>query len=163
VSLVFENDPADAGIMTRPPRGPHAGIITRQLLQPLLLGLTLAVAVIGLYLGALARHVTEDRARALAFVTLLLGQSILILVLRRYGLAGQRKITANPVLLPIVAGIFAVTVAAVHVPAAAHMLQLAPLGVVDWAVALAVALVATCWSSWRHAGSNVVLTNDIRP
>jgi P-type Ca2+ transporter type 2C len=163
VSLVFENDPADAGIMTRPPRRPHAGLITRQLLQPLLLGLTLSVAVIGLYLGALARHISEDRARALAFVTLLLGQSILILVLRRDGLTGQRKIAANPVLLPIVVGIFAVTVAAVHVPAAAHILQLAPLGIVDWAVALAVAVVATCWSSWRHAGSNVVFTNDIRP
>ncbi len=163
VSLVFENDPADAGIMSRPPRPPHAGLVTRQLLRPLLLGLTLSVAVIGLYLGALARHIIEDRARALAFVTLLVGQAILILVLRRDGLGGQRKTTVNPVLLPIVAAIVAVTVAAVHVPAAAHVLKLAPLGIVEWAVAFAVAVVATCWSSWRHEGSNVVRTKDICP
>jgi P-type Ca2+ transporter type 2C len=163
VSLVFENDPADADIMNRPPRHPHAGLITKQLLQPLLLGLTLSVAVTGLYLGALARDISENRARALAFVALLLGQTILILVLRHDGFKGKQKIAANPVLLPVVLSVVAITVAAVHVPAAAHVLKLAPLGIVDWAMALAVAVVATCWSSWHHAGPNVAVTNDLRP
>jgi P-type Ca2+ transporter type 2C len=151
VSLVFENDPPDADLMARPPRRPGQGLLGGVLVRPLLLGLTLSVAVIAVYLGALGDDVAEDRARALAFATLLIGQALLILAARAVGpTVWSQPRNTNPTLLPAFAGVIAVTVGAVHVPPAAHILKLQPLGLVDWVIAAAVAIAATCWPVPRH-------------
>ena len=147
VSLVFENDPPDADLMARPPRPAGRGLLNRDLLRPLMLGLTLAVAVLVVYLVALSRGLVDDHARGLAFTTLLLGQALLILVVRSPDRAVWRQpLTSNPTLLPVVAGVVAIAVVAVQVRPLAEILRLHSLGVVDWLVALVVAIGATCWS-----------------
>ena len=147
VSLVFENDPPDADLMARPLRPAGRGLLNRDLLRPLMLGLTLAVAVLVVYLVALSRGLVDDHARGLAFTTLLLGQALLILVVRSPDRAVWRQpLTSNPTLLPVVAGVVAIAVVAVQVRPLAEILRLHSLGVVDWLVALVVAIGATCWS-----------------
>ena len=77
-SMVFENEPAEADLMTRPPRDANA---------PLFAGMTLVMAllqgmgVLGVVLGAYAwggRHLSEDEARAFAFAVLVVGNLALI-------------------------------------------------------------------------------------
>jgi Ca2+-transporting ATPase len=77
-SMVFENEPPEADLMTRPPRDAHA---------PLFAGMTLVMAllqglgVLGVVLGAYAwgsRYLNEDETRAFAFAVLVVGNLALI-------------------------------------------------------------------------------------
>jgi Ca2+-transporting ATPase len=77
-SMVFENEPPEADLMTRPPRDANA---------PLFAGMTLVMAflqglgVLGVVLGAYAwgaRHLNEDETRAFAFAVLVMGNLALI-------------------------------------------------------------------------------------
>jgi len=77
-SMVFENEPPEADLMTRPPRDAHA---------PLFAGMTLVMAflqglgVLGVVLGAYAwgaRHLNEHETRAFAFAVLVMGNLALI-------------------------------------------------------------------------------------
>jgi P-type Ca2+ transporter type 2C len=77
-SMVFENEPAEADAMTRPPRDAQA---------PLFAGMTLVLAllqglgVLGVVLGAYvwgSLRLTEDQTRAFAFATLVAGNLALI-------------------------------------------------------------------------------------
>jgi Ca2+-transporting ATPase len=77
-SMVFENEPPEADLMTRPPRDANA---------PLFAGMTLVMAflqglgVLGVVLGAYAwgaRHLNEEETRAFAFAVLVMGNLALI-------------------------------------------------------------------------------------
>lgn len=154
-SLVFEADPPAADVMRRPPRASSAELITlAELRRPILLGLTLTVAVILLYLADIGRGSAPEHARALALVTLLAGQLLLVLVTRssdrafwRAGLAGNRA-------LPLVVGASAASIIAVmELPAVAHFFAVTALDPLEWAAALGVAVIATAWSEPLKRGA----------
>ncbi len=143
VSLVFEADPADDDVMSRPPRPAGSALGVHALLRPWLVGLSLSVAVIGLYLGALARDWPTEQARALAFATLLLAQIFLVLGERR----PDRPLWRAPVrptrqLLVALTVVVAVTVAAVELGPFARMLQLAAFPLHAWPLVIGAAAVA---------------------
>jgi P-type Ca2+ transporter type 2C len=79
-SVAFENEPAQRDVMRRPPRDPGAPLFDRgMLLTSLLQGLTVLIAVGVLYWLALRSGLEEDRARAMAFGAIVLGNIGLIL------------------------------------------------------------------------------------
>jgi P-type Ca2+ transporter type 2C len=153
VSLVFEADPADDDVMRRPPRPVGSALGMRALTRAWLLGLSLAIGIIGLHLGALAMDWPDTQARALALATLLVAQVFLVLGERR----PDRPLWAGPLrptkqLVIAVATVVVVAVAAVEFGPFARMLQLTAFPPVSWLVVVAVAAVTTLWSEpFKHS------------
>ena len=147
-SLVFEGDPPAPDIMRRPPRTSAAELITRaDLRRPVVLGLTLTVAVLAMYLGDIGRGSPVEHARALALTTLLCGQLLLVLVTRSPQRAFWRSPMAGNRALPYVGGASALSLVAVlNVPLFARFFAVAPLDPLEWAAALGVGILATLWS-----------------
>ena len=78
-SLAFENEPAEADVMQRPPRSATEKLFAgRTLLFALLQGLGALAAVAGAYWWGIT-HLPEPQARAFAFCTLVLSNLVLIL------------------------------------------------------------------------------------
>jgi Ca2+-transporting ATPase len=138
ISVVFETDPPDPDLMTRPPRDPDRGLLGRESLRPLALGTTLATAVVAAYVIAL-RSWPVAEARAFAIVVLLLGQLALLLVSR-----GIRR-PMTPVLRGIVAFYLLVVIGVAQVHPLARLLKLAAFPLAGWPVALGIAAVSTLW------------------
>ena len=148
-SLVFEADPPPPDIMRRPPRTSSAAelITLADLRRPVLLGVTLTVAVLGLYLADLGRGSQVEHARALALTALLCGQLFLVLVTRSPQRAFWRTPAAGNRALPLVVGGAAVSLVAVlQIPVFARFFEVAPLDPLEWAAALGIAVLATLWS-----------------
>ena len=82
-SIVFEAEPEEAGIMSRPPRKPDAPLFdTALLLHGLLQGAVVMVAALGIFLLGIRDDHSEEVARCMAFVTLVLGNLGLVLTNR---------------------------------------------------------------------------------
>jgi Ca2+-transporting ATPase len=103
-SLVFEAEPAEDDAMARPPRGRGEPMIDRRvLLGSLLQGLVALGVCLGVFGWALGDH-SEDAARSLAFLTLMVSNVGLILANRSWTHSALRLLrTWNPV-FPWVAG-----------------------------------------------------------
>ena len=78
-SLVFENEPAERDVLTRPPRPASTRIFSRStVLTSLAQGSLLLALIMGLYDWALAHEPTVGEARALAFTALVVANLGLI-------------------------------------------------------------------------------------
>jgi len=154
VSLVFEAEPAPPDVMRRPPRPARAGLMpARVLARALAAGATLFVAVIALYWWRLAAGDSEYDARSIAFVALLLGQVLILLIERsRPALVFQpaRWLDRTTVLTigPVVVAIAIAT----YVPPLATMLRLGPLDALGWLLAVLTAAAATLWQELMKSG-----------
>jgi Ca2+-transporting ATPase len=146
VALVFEADPPTKRLMQRPPRRRSAGLVRREQLVALLArGLSLTVAVLALYLGALGVGETEDSARGLALVALIVGQLLLVLVERSDSLHVWHRLGDNRVLPWIVAFTLGSLIVVELVPAVASRIHVTSPSLAGWALAIAVASAATLW------------------
>jgi Ca2+-transporting ATPase len=147
VALVFEKDPPAASLMTRPPRKPGSGFIGRRLAVPGILGLTLSAAVVGTYLVADALAMATYEARALGWAVLLIGQALLVFVVRSPARPiWQTNVLANRSVLPLVATALAVVPLTIFVPPLATLVEVAPFSPDLWLPAIAIAAAATLWT-----------------
>jgi Ca2+-transporting ATPase len=79
-SIAFEAEPAHPSTMRRPPRDPKEPLLGARLLwYSFLQGMAVLIAVAVLYFLVLDYGFTEERARAMAFTALVLGNAALIL------------------------------------------------------------------------------------
>jgi Ca2+-transporting ATPase len=84
-SVVFEAEPEEADVMTRPPRRPDAPLFgTRTVGISLLQGLSVLIILLGVFVIALKRGQSEEDARALAFTTLIIANLGLIFTNRSW-------------------------------------------------------------------------------
>jgi Ca2+-transporting ATPase len=99
-SIVFEAEPEEAGVMTRPPRDPKAPLFGPTLLaRGLLQGTVVLIAALGMFLIGVRDAHGEDVARAMAFVTLVLGNLGLVFANRSIDTSAFRAILRpNPAL-----------------------------------------------------------------
>ena len=139
VSLVFETDPPDADLMSRPPRDPGRGFVGRRLLRPFAQGMVLGVVVLVAYLIAL-EHLPTSEARAFAFMVLLLGELLLLLLVR-----GARR-PMTPILGGVIAASLIFTVACVAFEPLADLLKLSAFPAGLWPLAVVLALASTLWA-----------------
>ena len=146
VTFVFVNDPLNPRLMQMPPRPKSEALLRiRDITLPVLTGLSITVGGVGLYLGRLLGGASTEEARATALIMLIVGQVLLVLVLRSPGAAFWRN-TAHNVAVPVsVTGALAVLLAVVLVPGLNDMMGLRSPGLFWWAVAVAVAVLATTW------------------
>jgi Ca2+-transporting ATPase len=146
-ALVFENDPAHADVMTKPPRPVSAGLVQRHDWQrTLLLGLSLAAAVLAVYLCYLAYGLPENAARAAALVAMIVGQTLLVLVER----AGNRRIWTvtlrdNKAIAPIIIATLASLAAAIFWAPLAQAFHLAPIALNIVLIATAAGALSVLW------------------
>ncbi len=146
VALVFEADPASPDLMQRPPRRRDAGLLRRGQLAVLLArGLALTVAVLVLYIGALAAGNDADAARGLAVAALILGQLLLVLVERSDDRHVWQHLTANRVLPWISVGTIGLLAVIELVPPIAEAIHVRPPSAGGWLLAVVVAMIATLW------------------
>ena len=147
ISLVFEADPAAPDLMRRRPRPSTSGLLGRRdLVGATALGLTLAAAVLAVYLVRIHQGVPVNEARALAFTTMVLGQLFLVFVGRSPELPVWRASYRDNRALPWIAvGTLLVVFAADDLPGVAEVMRLAPLSLAQFGLALLVAAAATLW------------------
>jgi len=164
-SIAFENEPADANVMQRPPRDTRAALfgakdIALALAQGLLVlacvGLSYAWAK-GWIKGGATPALSEEETRAMVFVTLVLGYAALIVVNRAppgQFLASLR--VPNPSAWGVILMAWALVLLGMQWPWLAMALKFAPLTVWPWAVALGsgglslLAIVSLHWLLDQH-------------
>jgi len=145
-SIVFEAEEAQDDVMRRPPRDPHEPLFSiNTVLVSLLQGVAVLAAVAVMYGWALVHH-TPETARAVAFVTIVLGNLGLI-VANRSALRSiaQTLRSPNPALWWVVAATLAGMAVAVYLPPAARLFMLAPLAPGQLAMCALAAFASVAW------------------
>ena len=146
-SLVFENDPAPADLMRRPPRAPGAGLlVSSDFIRSLAEGVSLFIGVMLLYLVGLQHGLPEAQARGLAYAALFLGQVFMVLTERSPTQPFWRSgLTENRVLPFVVLATLLILAVVFYVPPVAQLMHMAPLSLSQWLLAAGVAAVTTFW------------------
>jgi Ca2+-transporting ATPase len=147
-SIAFEAEPTHPNAMKRPPRDPKEPLFgARLLLTALTQGIAVLVAVAILYFLVLYHGFSEERARAVAFAGLVLGNAGLILSNRSV----SRSILAtvrmpNRALWWVVGGALGGLAAAIYLPPLQKVFGFAPLSGYDLLFALLAASAGVLWS-----------------
>jgi len=147
-SIAFEAEPANPSAMQRPPRHPKEALLGSRLLWiSFLQGVALLIAVALLYFAVLERGFTDERARAMAFTALVLGNIALILSNR----SQHRSILAtlrmpNRALWWIVGGALGGLALALYVPTMQTIFKFEALAWLDLLLCMLAASAAIVWS-----------------
>jgi calcium-translocating P-type ATPase len=139
VALAFE--PAEPGILDRPPRGRREGVVSRTLWErTALIGLVMALATLVMYRWALLTSGSVRTAQTVALTTLVLAQAFQLANSRSEQLSAFRvRLLSNPFLLLAQVGALVVHAGALHLGPTQLMLRVEPIGPGAWLRALAVA------------------------
>jgi Ca2+-transporting ATPase len=130
-SIAFEAEPAEASVMTRPPRD-----VNERLFDPAMIwtaaiqGGIILLTVVGLFLGALQLGRDENAARALAFTAMVLS-SLALLFVNRLDETGRPPKSANLAMIVISIGAVVLLAAAEATPALRRLFGFGPLGARD--------------------------------
>jgi len=173
-AMALSLEPPDPAAMLRPPRPVREGLLGGGLLwQALVRGALIAGAALAAYVWGLGRLGLEA-ARTVALASLVSAQLVYVFKCRAAAVPGQaparrepsagrspaarRSLVASPYLLLAVASSWLMLLAVVYVPALGAAFHTARLGLPEWGVVLAVALVAgTLWEGAvrrpRHAAT----------
>ncbi len=154
-SLAFENEPAEGGLMQRPPRDASAPLFGGRTLG---LALLQGLGVLALVMAAFAwnaSRLSEPQARAFAFATLVVGNLALILSNRSASRPLWHSLrTPNTTLWAVIGGATALLLVALHLPWAVGVLRFAPLPAGELAVACLLGLLSVAWfeviKRWRQ-------------
>lgn len=144
-ALSLAVEPAEPNVMARPPRDPASGLLSRRLVLRLgVAALLLTAGTLAVFLWALAAGAAADprRATTLAFATLAFAQLAHVVDARSPApLLASRRLFANRWSWAAIAGVGALQVAAVHLPALQVVLGTVALSPGEWAAVGAGAVV----------------------
>ena len=137
-SIVFEAEPDEADLMTRPPRSTDSQIVSpRMAAWSLLQGALSLGALIGVFATGLAREMPEGELRALVFVSLVLINASLILVNRSFSGSLLMALTRRNVSLWfLLGGVAAVLCIVLTWPPAMELFRFGPLHLDDLSVSV---------------------------
>ena len=137
--LALVAEPADAGIMNRPPRSPSQGIITRSLVFQIIWVCSLFT---GLGLGLQAYGINHHlHWQTMVFTVIALGQLFLAIVVRSdHQPFFKLNVFANPVLLMVVISTLCIQLSMVYIPVFNKLLKTEPLTLYELAISLGVSL-----------------------
>jgi len=146
-SATFVAEPAEEGLMQRPPRSPKAKLMDRPMLVSIFssaIGLFAAVSVSYLTTWYRTQNLTE--AQTMAFATWLLGHVFLALNLRseREPLV-RLGYFSNRLMVIWAAATFALLLFATLVPGVQGFFKVVPLSPTEWLLAIGAAMIGTFW------------------
>lgn len=145
-TLIFEAERAEADIMQRPPRDSAEGLFTKDTLSiALLQGFSILVMCIAVFLLARTGH-SDDAARALTFVTLVVAFVVVILVNRSWVRSALDMLRVpNPAARWVLIGAASVLAVTVLVPFARQLFHFAPLHLPDLLLSLSAGFLCVLW------------------
>ncbi|MBO0686230.1 MAG: cation-translocating P-type ATPase, partial [Candidatus Dormibacteraeota bacterium] len=147
-SVVFEAEEIDPRIMEQHPRGLGAPMFDRRVLAIAgLQGLSVLLAVLGVYLWAVLSGRPEGLVRSTTFAALVLANLALILVNRSWRLAVWEAFRErrNRTLKWILGGAVALLVILLTVPWLRDAFGFGPMGLAEWLAAPAAAVIGVLW------------------
>jgi Ca2+-transporting ATPase len=142
-ALALGLEPAEPGVMQRPPRPPRAEILSRPFLGHMALhGALLTGVTLGAFHWAQRQPASDlPTAQTVAFTTLALGQLLHVLNARsKRPVIFGRRLLANRWVLGALAFTVVLQLAVVYVPLLSRLFHTRPLGAEQWPVVLAGAL-----------------------
>ena len=152
-SVVLEAEPAEAGIMRRPPRDPREPVFDRRtIILSLLQGASVLLIVLGVFSIALYRGQGETDARALSFTTLIIANLSLILTNRSWSrtiLDSWRS--PNAALWWVLTGAVAFLGLALYVPLLRDLFRFSTLHLIDLGICFAAGTASILWFEWLKA------------
>jgi Ca2+-transporting ATPase len=159
-ALALAVEPGETDVMRRPPRDPHAAILSHRFLLGvgfyggMMTAVTLAAFLWGLRTG------DAVLATTLSFTTLSLAQILHLGNARSHGaVLGLRAATANAFALGAVALTVGLQLLALYLPPLQRLLELVPLGAAEWMVVVPLAATPALVGQalkWRRAQSHPV-------
>jgi Ca2+-transporting ATPase len=151
-SIAFEAEPAEPGLMRRPPRDPQEPLFSRRmLLLSIFQGASVLLVVIGVFAIALYRGETPMNARALTFSTLVIANLMLILANRSWTrLIVATLRTPNAALWWVVGGAFGVLALVIYVPFFRSLFRFSVLHPWDIVICLTAGIASLLWfEAWK--------------
>ncbi len=128
-------DPIDPKLMERPPRDPNEGFFAGRLgVKILSRGILIGASTLGIFLLVLAQGEPLEKARTMAFATLVFSQLFHVFDCR----AQTRRIFSNPFLIGAVASSVALLLAAIYVPGMRQTFETVPPTALGWLEIIAV-------------------------
>jgi Ca2+-transporting ATPase len=149
-SATFVAEPAEAGIMNRPPNDPKEKFLNRSMLTSLALGsLSLFAAVTATYLFTWYQNPTSSaiqHAQTVAFATWMIGHILLALNFRsEKEPLSKLGVLSNKVMVLWGLIVIITLLVATNVAGIASSLKITGLAPMDWVLIIVVAFVSTFW------------------
>jgi len=144
-------EPAEAGVMNRPPRPPTESIFARGLWQKIIgRGLVIGLTTIGVFAWSLQQGMVLDEARTMAFATLIVAQLLFVFSCRSETGTVSAGVFSNLYLAAAVMSSFGMLLLVLYHPALSVIFGTVPLGTGQWLIILSLSvlpnLVKTLWS-----------------
>jgi P-type Ca2+ transporter type 2C len=146
-SVVFEAEPEEADIMSRPPRDPRMPLFSRRTVAlSLLQGLSVLIVVLAVYAVSLYRGQGEAEARTLTFTTLIVANLGLILTNRSWSRTILQTVNSpNPALWWVVGGALVFLGAVLYIPSLRDLFGFAFLHFIDLAICFMAGIASIIW------------------
>jgi P-type Ca2+ transporter type 2C len=146
-SVVFEAEPEEADVMSRPPRNPQESLFSRSTLaMSLLQGASVLLIVLGVFGISLYRGQGELEARALTFTTLIIANLGLILTNRSWSRTILSTLRSPNTALWWVLGGAAIFLGAVlYVPVLRDLFRLSTLHLMELVICFCAGVVSIMW------------------
>ena len=146
-AIAVEAEPAERGVMQRPPRSPQEPLFGRRMMAlSLLQGLMVLAATMAVLAYDLQHAAQAEEARALAFATLVMGNLGLILSNRSWRHSMLQALgSRNPALWWVTGGALAFLLLALSLPPLRELFHFAPLAPSRLALGLAAGLGSVLW------------------
>jgi Ca2+-transporting ATPase len=146
-SIIYENEPMEAGTMDRPPRHMVQTFLSfRQLLTSILQGLAITAACLGLGYWFIQEGRDESIARSVVFFTLLFSNILLTLVNRSFRYSIFTTIRYRNRLVPVIIGISLVFILAfLFIPWIKDLFSLGSLSWKELGLCLLASAAGTLW------------------
>lgn len=146
-SIAFEAEPAERGVMHRPPRNPKERLFGRRiLLVSLLQGVFVLLATLAVLGYTLNHGATGNEARALTFSTMVIGNLGLILSNRSWQYTILRALNnKNPALWLVIGGAFCFLLFALTLPFLREVFHFAPVTPYHLMLSIAAGLGSVLW------------------
>jgi Ca2+-transporting ATPase len=146
-SVVFEAEPEEAGVMSRPPRDPRKPLFSRSTISlSLLQGLSVLIIVLAVYAVSLYRGQGEMEARALTFTTLIVANLGLILTNRSWSRTILETLNSpNAALWWVIGGALVFLGAVLYIPFLRDLFGFAFLHFIDLAICFMAGIASILW------------------